>query len=148
MNCNDGKCNKIRKEGIVHEENSCLKLNKKHMCIESIKNKIHAVLNIKYKYFYAFLISTAITILLVDILMYYFIDINLVKYHNCIADTIRGNGTINTSQFTACNTDYSERSQRAIAFVIMGVVITVCAICQNIMLRRELNSINVKLNKK
>ena len=148
MNCNDGKCNKIRKEGIVHEENICLKLNKKNMCIESIKNITHAVLNIKHKPVYITVIMTAITISVVDMMMYDFTDANLMIYHDCVADTIRGNGTINTSQFTACNTGYNERSQVSIAFVGMVIAIAICFIFQNISLRKELNSINVKLNKK
>ena len=147
MNCNDGKCSKIRKEGIIHEENICLKLNKKNTYIESIKNKTHAVLNIKHKSFYISVIITAITISLVNMMMYYFTDINLMIYHNCIADTIRGNGTINISQFTACTTDYSEISQASIAFVGMAIVIAISFICHNIMFRRELNSIDDKLNK-
>ena len=148
MNCNDGKCDKIRKEAIVHEENICLKSDKKNRHIESIKNKTHAVLNIKYKYFYTFVILTAITIALTDMSMYYSTDGNLMTYHNCVADTIRGNGTINASQFTACSIDYNERSQISIAFVVMAIFIAVFFICHNIALRIELNSINVKLNKK
>ena len=88
------------------------------------------------------------TISLVDMIMDYFTDINLRVYHNCIADTIRGNGTINISQFTACTTDYSEISQGSIAFVGMAIVIAISFICHNIMVRRELNSIDDKLNKK
>ena len=148
MNCNDGKCDKIRKEAIVHEENICLKSDKKNRHIESIKNKTHAVLNIKYKYFYAFVITTAITISLVDMMMYYFTDYNLIAYHNCVSHTIRGNGTINASQFTACITDYNERSQVSILFVIMVSVIALFFILQNITLKRKLNSIDDKLNKK
>ena len=77
MNCNDGKCNKIREKGIVHEENSCLKSDKKNAYIELIKNKTHTVLNIKHKYFYIFVILTAILIALLDISMYNFTDYNL-----------------------------------------------------------------------
>ena len=140
---------KYEKEGIVHEENSCLKSDKKNTYIELIKNKTHAVLNIKHKYFYIFVIITAITISLVDMMMYNFTDYNLMTYHNCVADTIRGNGTINASQFTACShTDYNERSQISIAFVVMVIVIAVSFICHNIALRIELNSIDDKLNKK
>ena len=140
MNCNDGKCNKIRKEGIVHEENICLELN---------KNMARAVLNfIECKSFYIFVITTAITILLVDIEIYYFTDFNLYGYHSCIADTIRGNGTINASQFTTCITDYSERSQSLLPFTIIINIISFCFILHNITLKRKLNSIDVKLNKK
>ena len=158
MNCNDGKCNEIR-EGIVHEENSCLKRkvvyeensclksDKKNTYIELIKNKTHTVLNIKHKRFYIFVIVTAILIPLLDITMYNFTDYNLDVYHKCIANTIRENGTINTSQFTACSTNDSQRSQFLIAFIVM-IVIAISFICHNITLRIELNSINDKLNKK
>ena len=137
-------------ESIKNKKNMCIESikNKKNMCIESIKNKTYAVLNIKHKSFYISVIITAITISLVDMIMDYFTDINLRVYHNCIADTIRGNGTINISQFTACTTDYSEISQGSIAFVGMAIVIAISFICHNIMVRRELNSIDDKLNKK
>ncbi len=128
MNCNDGKCNKIR-EGILHEESICLKSN------------------IKHKEFYIFVITISIVILLFDITMYNFTDYNLDVYHKCIANTIRENGTINTSQFTACSTNDSQRSQFLIAFILMNVI-AFCFICQNIALRRKLNSIDDKLNKK
>ena len=148
MNCNDGKCNKIRKEGIVHEENICLKLNKKNMHIELNKNMARAVLNfIECKSFYIFIFTMAITIFLLDIEAHYFTDFNLYGYHSCIADTIRGNGTINASQFTTCATDYGERSQSLIPLIIITNGISVYAILHNITLKRKLNSIDAKLNK-
>ncbi len=157
MNCNDGKCGKIRKEGIVHEENICLKSNKKDMCIKSnkkdmciklIKNIARAVLNfIEYKYSYIFIITMAITIFLLDIEIYYFTDFNLHGYHSCIVDAIRGNVTTNESQFTTCIINYGERSESLILLIIIINVMSVFSILHNIILKRELNSIDAKLNK-
>ena len=164
MNCNDGKCNEIR-EGIVHEENSCLKSDEENSCLKSdeensclksdkkntyielIRNKTHIILNIKHKGFYILVIATAILISSLDILTYYFTDSNLEEYHKCIANTIRENGTINISQFTTCSTNDSQSPRFLIAFMVMAVI-AVFFICHNIALRIELNSINVKLNKK
>ena len=106
-----------------------------------------AILNIKHKGFYILVIATAILISSLDILTYYFTDSNLEEYHKCIANTIRENGTINISQFTTCSTNDSQSPQFLFAFIMMAVIAFVF-IWHNIALRIELNSINVKLNKK